>query len=164
MEHHKLLPDSQFGFRKTKSCSDNLALLSTSIEKALLEGVHVSSLFLDIKSAYDNVLVDVLIERLKGIGLPNGILTFIYNLCSERNLHRRYGPIDEVCKCVRGLTQGGVLSPILYTLYINQMNQFADDIVIFSVNADPNQTLSSLEISANSINRYLCESGIDLSR
>jgi hypothetical protein len=47
--------ETQYGFRRNNGCTDNLAILTTEIIKAFEEGNTVSALFLDIKSAYDNV-------------------------------------------------------------------------------------------------------------
>lgn len=54
LKYHNLLPDSQFGFRKQKSCIDNLSILYSEIVKGFLEGKAVSAAFLDIESAFDS--------------------------------------------------------------------------------------------------------------
>jgi hypothetical protein len=67
LEYNLKLPKSQFGFRR-----DNLAILCSDSqgafdEKEVTEVVTVA--FLDIQSAYDNVLADILMNKLLKIGL-----------------------------------------------------------------------------------------------
>jgi hypothetical protein len=55
LEHHKNLPDLQFGFRKNKSCMDSLELMYSDIVNAFDNNKIVGAVFVDIKAAYDNV-------------------------------------------------------------------------------------------------------------
>jgi len=70
LEFHNKLPNSQFGFRKQKSCMDNLSLLYTDMIKGFQKKNMVPAVFLDIQSAYDNVLPDILINKLLELGVP----------------------------------------------------------------------------------------------
>lgn len=73
-----------------------------------------AAIFLEIKSTYDNVLIDVLIIKLVKLSIPSNTLHFIYNLTSSRQLHCRYKDIDEITRFYKGLPRGNVLSPMLY--------------------------------------------------
>jgi potassium voltage-gated channel Eag-related subfamily H protein 8 len=55
LEKNHKFSETQYGFRRNKGCTGNLAILTTEIIKAFEERNKVSALFLDIKSAYDNV-------------------------------------------------------------------------------------------------------------
>ena len=113
MEYYEKFPSSQFGFRKSKSCIDNLSLLHVEIIKASNRDAASPTVFLDIKSAYDNVLADVSIEKLKLVGFSSNLLAFVHNLVSARSLSFKFGDIEEVRWAHRGLPQGIVLSPSL---------------------------------------------------
>jgi hypothetical protein len=52
LEHHRKLPDLQFGFQKNKSCMDSLALMYSDIVNAF-DNKIIGTVFLDIKAAYD---------------------------------------------------------------------------------------------------------------
>jgi hypothetical protein len=58
LEKNQKFSETQYVFRQNKGCTDNLAILTTEIIKAFEERNVVSALFLDIKSAYDNVHCD----------------------------------------------------------------------------------------------------------
>jgi len=55
IELDMLLPGTQYGFRKGRSCDDCIALLLLEIHKEFINHNPVRVLFLDIKGTYDNV-------------------------------------------------------------------------------------------------------------
>lgn len=91
LEHFNLFPPTKFGFRKSKSCIDSLAQFNLDIRMAIEDGKQVAALFLDIRSAYDNVLLDILLQRLKEMGIPSSMRKFIYSMVAERVIHCRFG-------------------------------------------------------------------------
>lgn len=74
---------SQFGFRKYRSCQDNLSILKTEIHTRLTRGMANACLFLDtfsLSNAFDDVIPSILISDLEEIGLSLRLCRFIYNL------------------------------------------------------------------------------------
>lgn len=63
LEYHDKLPHLQFGFRRSRSCINNLAILNSGILKEFENNKYITALFVDIRSAYDNVLADVLVIK-----------------------------------------------------------------------------------------------------
>lgn len=172
MEHFEKFPASQFGFRKAKSCMDNLALLYMEIIKAFKTDAVVPAVFLDIRSAYDNVLADVLIDKLKRIGFPSNLLAFIFNLVSARSLSFKFGDIDETRWVYRGLPQGSVLNPILYAIYVMELEsnisagckiiQYADDVVIYSNTPQIRLGINDIKSSLLNVADHLDQLGLSL--
>ena len=76
----------------------------------------VIAIFIDIKGAYNFVQPKILIKKLHKLGIPKHMFHYSYNLLSLRQLHFRYGEIDEVLWTDRGVPQGGVCSPIFYDI------------------------------------------------
>jgi hypothetical protein len=83
-----------------------------------LKNDAVSALFLDIKSAYDNVHCGTLIDRLKAVGFLGNLLAFIFNLVSSRELEANYGWLGLKDWSYKGLPQVSVLSLTSYSLYM----------------------------------------------
>lgn len=171
LENQNMLPSTQFGFRKSKSCIDNLTGFNLDTRLAIEEGKHVVSLLLDIKGAYDNVLVDILMDRLIEIGIPSKLRNFIYNLMADRLIYCRFGNIDTVLKCNKGLPQGGVLSSILYALYVGKLEnqiskgkvtQFADDISIHKDSVSAEEAIRAIEEDTVKVNNYLAAIGLEV--
>jgi len=48
-----LIPDSQFDFRKGRSCDDCVSILNLDIYNSFIKGEYVEAILLNIKSAYD---------------------------------------------------------------------------------------------------------------
>lgn len=69
-ERKKILPNSQFGFRKSKSTSDCVSLLVSDILLAFSQNKPVIACFIDINSTYDNVNIDILTNKLVKLGVP----------------------------------------------------------------------------------------------
>ncbi|GFV04572.1 putative RNA-directed DNA polymerase from transposon X-element [Trichonephila clavipes] len=73
LESHNLLSPLQSGFRKSRSTTDNLLRLETSIREAFVKKQYNISVFFDIKKAYDmswRKTVSVVFTRKRGV-VPN---------------------------------------------------------------------------------------------
>uniref|UniRef100_A0ABD2XMY4 Reverse transcriptase domain-containing protein n=1 Tax=Trichogramma kaykai TaxID=54128 RepID=A0ABD2XMY4_9HYME len=172
VEKNDILSGTQFGFRKGKSCADNVSILTNDIHQAFYKKESLTALFLDVKGAFDNIIPDILIQDLQTLGLPKVFVKFIYNLIYSRSLL----PVDTSLGAARtvnkGLPQGSVLSPILYSLYTHSNDkfinksvkilQFADDIVIYSTHKNTNSALVQLEYSANNLSNHLKSRGLEI--
>lgn len=144
MEHFDKFPKSQFGFRKGKGVHDNLNILNTDIRISFSKNEYLLAVFIDVQGAYDNIDFCILIEAMKNIGLPNKMINWIISYFQERNIYVRYdnryfGPQTAY----KGIPQGSILGPILYSIYTTiiesyvtnddiEVLQFADDIVIYT--------------------------------
>lgn len=143
-EFHGLIPENQCGFRKGKSCADNLTNLLLSVEEAFLNNEEVYSVFLDVASAFPSVNSDILIEYLaKEVGCSKKFISFIKFITYENRIHTSvlHGNYRLMFK---GLGQGRVSSPILYLFYTApiaiglpenvELSMFADDKSLHSKN------------------------------
>lgn len=175
MESEDLLPISQFGFRKGKSCLDNLAILHTHLHREFEHNKNIATLFLDIQGAYDNVNCDILLAKLKSLGLTRLLLSFIFNIIHSRSVHLKFDYLDMQRTTFKGLPQDSVLSLLLYSIYVSdleqlvatcqniQILQFADDACLFSAHQDPQQAVEDLERGAMCISEWLTfQVGLDL--
>ena len=64
---HKLIRDSQHGFRKRRSCVTNLLLFLDRIFRCADEGFCVDIVFLDLAKAFDKVPHLRLLESLRNM-------------------------------------------------------------------------------------------------
>jgi hypothetical protein len=66
---NKLIRDSQHRFMPGKSCATNLVLFMVRVTKAVDEGKAVNIFYLDFAKAFDKVLRQRLIKKLKEKGV-----------------------------------------------------------------------------------------------
>lgn len=123
LEHNGKLPETQNGFRCSRSCVDNLSILHSEIVKAFNEDKVVAAVFIDIIGACNEVLPDILIGILKDLGVSECLLSFVYEAVSSRQLFFSYGNLHQCLWTFRGVPQGGVLSPLLYAIYQGKIDK-----------------------------------------
>lgn len=173
-ESNFIIPDTQFGFRSYKSCVDNLVILTNFIHSAFLKNHYAVSVFLDINSAFDNVIPRILIRDLEEIGVPAHLRKFYENTLLIRfNFFVKDGSFTPPYTSNRGTPQGSITSPLLFNIYLRaiikhvgpevRLLQYADDLVIFCSGEDLQVTLSHLQSSLQSISRFLEGRGLELS-
>lgn len=166
LEQNNIIPNTQYGFRKNKSCDQALAHLLSDIHNATINNKHTCAVMIDIKSAFDHVCPQILNDILLKIKIPIKTRSFIFNLISNRHLffkiaHNISGPHIKNF----GVPQGCVLSPLLYNIYVHEMNsiipqnvnllQYADDSVIYTADDDINHSIQKLESTLYAISNHL---------
>lgn len=112
------MPGSQFGFRRGCSCDEILSILHSFLCSENIHDRVPGALFSDVEEAYDKVLSDVLIDKLARLKILGTIIQFVHNLVYSRTLFINFKSIDVVRQVSRGLSQGCVLSPLLYSVYV----------------------------------------------
>ena len=112
----------QFGFKPGFSSDLCTGLLKNVIHKYLVNNSHVYGCFLDASKAFDHVNHSLLFEKLLNKNLPPVIARLLLSWYSSQQLKVRWANSFSNCfhttNCVR---QGGVLSPILFTIYIDDL-------------------------------------------
>lgn len=171
VETRNLLPSSQKGFRKGMSCADNLTTFKLDVDDALDNNEQVMAVFLDVTNAFNNVNIDILLEKLIDIGCSTQLVHFVKHMTHSRRVYTEVN-MDNPRSCFRGVLQGGVLSPLLYTLYVADIAseiqdpvkclQYADDIVIYMRTHDAAETMIMLQNAIKSVTGKLTDIGLDV--
>ena len=124
----KLISPHQIGFMKNSGTSDHIFLLQTIIEKVVKNRkCKLFAAFIDFKKAYDTVSRDTLLERLKSLGINGFFLRNIASMYSkvEYKVKLSHGDTQNINSNL-GLKQGCPLSPMLFNLYIDDINEIFD--------------------------------------
>ena len=143
---HKLLNSSQHGFLKARSCLTNMLCFLEETTKWIDVGSPVDIIYLDFQKAFDKVPHQRLLLKLKAHGIGDSITDWIEQWLTDRRQRVVVdGEVSNWKSVLSGVPQGSVLGPILFLIYINDLDdsitsnvlKFADDTKLFrKVNTD----------------------------
>jgi Reverse transcriptase (RNA-dependent DNA polymerase)/Endonuclease-reverse transcriptase len=156
------IPTSQAGFRKHRSCTEQVLALTSHIEAGFQRKLKTGAVFIDLTAAYDTVWREGLMLKFMRIVPCTKLAKLMNNMLSNRYFQVFLGDKSSRWRRLNnGLPQGSVLAPILFNLYLSDIPttmskqfQYADDIVLtFQARSIP-ECGDNLEIDLETINEY----------
>ena len=122
IDDNNLLSETQAGFRKTYSTTDHLFTLLALIQKQLLCHKKLYVAFIDFRKAFDYVIRTKLWAILRKNGLKGKMYQTVVSMYNVVKSKVRAGnDLTESVLCPRGLKQGEICSPVLFSLFINEL-------------------------------------------
>ena len=165
LKENNLITKNQSGFTPGDSGTNQLISLVHDIHCAFNDNscLEVRSIYLDMSKAFDKVWHEGLLHKLKQNGIDGKLLAFFSNYLSNRKQRVVLnGQASEWAPILSGVPQGSVLGPLLFLVYINdlecgiksQIKFFADDTSLYSVVKDPVVSASELQHDLDIISEW----------
>ena len=122
LDKHKKIGEEQAGFRSKYSTMDHIFLLKSTIDLYLQKRKRLYCAFIDYKKAFDTVCRNALWQKVVSNGIDGKLFTVIYNLYQEaKSGVKHHSQLSDFFQCNMGVRQGENLSPILFAMYLNDL-------------------------------------------
>lgn len=137
------ISDRQYGFRPKSNTLTATIDLVTKIKQNIDSKKIVVGIFIDLKKAFDTVSHKLLLKKLESLNISGSVLKMFESYLKNRsqvvkmdNNNYQSSAIPITC----GVPQGSILGPLLFLIYINNINEiglnghitlYADDTCLF---------------------------------
>ena len=157
LEKCGLFSDFQYGFRSSRSTADLLTVVSDRIARAFNRSGDSRAVALDISKAFNRVWHAGLLHKLKSYGTSGHIFSLISSFLSNRQLRVVLdGKSSQEYPANADVSQGSILGPTLFLLYINDLPDdaicnidiYADDTTLYSKCDQASDLWQQLELAS----------------
>ena len=146
------LRQEQAGFRRNKSCTDQIATLRIIIEQSLEWQSALYLNFIDFEKAFDSVDREVIWKLLRYYGVPLKIIHLIQQLYENaacQVIHN--GKLTEPFEVKTGVRQGCLLSPMIFLIAVDWIMRRTTDNEVTGIKWTNTKTLEDLDFANDDI-------------
>lgn len=170
--HYGVLHSHQAGALPKRSAVDFVTALVHDKEEALYYGKVATLVTMDIQGAFDTVMRNRVVLRLREQGWPLHLVHWAGSFKHDRSARVRYQDITTPTSPLQcGLPQGSPVSPILFLIYIEPIYRlgnpkdrfgYADDTAILRIGESLNETAEAASEDMQELLTWGTANGVSL--
>jgi hypothetical protein len=140
LDANNIIDHKQYGFRSKSNTETALFDLLSNIQTQTQRKRKVGLVFYDLQKAFDTVNIEILLTLLQNSGIHGNDLKWFASYLNDRLQYVEIGGVkSNQLRITSSVPQGSVLGPILFLLYVNNIQHlklhgqpqlYADDIAI----------------------------------
>lgn len=164
LDTRKILYKKQYGFRPRSNTLSASIDLVTKIKNKIDEKQIVLGIFIDLKKAFDTISHKIMLEKLLEIGITGRAHDILSSYFQNRKQIVKIGPHQSTSSLITfGVPQGSILGPLLFLIYINNLQHigltaditlYADDTCLFYFGHSIKTLTSKAQNDLNLLNNW----------
>ena len=141
LDHNNILTEIQGGYRKNHSTIQTIGTLTDDILRERNVGRNTLAVFIDLKKAFDTVDHSILLRKCDRYGIVGKAGIWLKHYLTDRKqCTLANGTKSPKTNITCGVPQGSILGPLLFLLYVNEIEYickhskvllYADDTVLY---------------------------------
>jgi hypothetical protein len=169
---HRIVPGNQFGFKPHHSCIHACLYHLSTVYGSIAKNLKVGCLYVDIRNAFPSVDHDLLLRALQKHDFIGLSFAWFSGYLRNRSMFVDVnGAQSDVVSVTRGVPQGSLFGPLLFSIYFNGMSDifeqnaitlFADDTAITSSAPSTLELVRNMEYCLAKTDNYLRELRMEL--
>ena len=134
---NEISTDAQFGFKSGHSTIDAIFILQNLIQKRLNNKKRLYCAFIDLQRAFDSVYRNALWYKLIKYGVDGKLLKLLRSMYSiVKSCVRHLNTLSDFFSSDIGLFQGEIMSPILFSFFLNDIEQNLQELIFDGITLD----------------------------
>jgi exonuclease III len=172
LDHNNLLCPDQFGFRPKSQTNHVIQKMMNKIAEESEKGRVTLATYLDLSKAFDCLQYNKLFAKLKALGFDNKTMKWFESYLSDRKQCVDLEGVISAWENVElGVPQGSIIGPVLFLLYINDVNRsdsdatftkFADDTTVLISGASIQDATERMNKSMYNIDKWFAQNKLNL--
>ena len=134
---NEISTDAQFGFKAGHSTIDAIFVLQNLIQRSFKNKKRLYCAFIDLQRAFDSVYRNALWYKLIKYGIDGKLLKLLRSMYnSVKSCVRHINSLSDFFSTDIGLFQGEILSPILFSFFLNVIEQYLQENIFDDITLD----------------------------